>query len=117
MLRAFEILSGFLGDADLVGDGLGVRPPLEGDPRNGGTGPEGCAGEAEGVHGRLSRGQLMGVGFGRSFSRVGRCVSAMVRIWGPLGGNCSHVKYHVNWPCVSSSGPTSERDMGERCWL
>lgn len=48
--------------ADLVGDGLGVRPPLEGDSRDGGTGPKGCAGEAEGVHGGLSRGQLMGVG-------------------------------------------------------
>lgn len=48
--------------ADLVGDGLGVRPPLERDSRDGGTGPEGCASEAEGVHCGLSRGQLMGVG-------------------------------------------------------
>lgn len=52
---------------DLVGNGLGVRPPLERDSGGGGTGPEGCAGEAEGVHGGLSCVQLMGVGLDGRF--------------------------------------------------
>ena len=41
------------GTACLVGDGLGVRPPLGDNPHGGGASTNGRAGEAEGVHGEL----------------------------------------------------------------
>ena len=43
----------FSGFACLVRDGLGVRPPLDGDSEGSRASPESCAGEAEGVHGGL----------------------------------------------------------------